>query len=285
MQKGATGIALRGSGVTPGVSDLSGKGVPARDGSGRAATVRQRRRGATAPPSRVLKGARGMRVSRIARGLLLAGATLWVASAASAVPVSYFFTGGEITITATVDGGLVAGPVTIDLTGTSVTVDEGALTLNSISFSAGSTGSVAISPSYLGYTSINIDFASITGTGGTLTAVDPGPPAEYGYSIGPVMVSGQFDAVNVIPANNINDMYFGFSNASGNGTIFVDPNLGELELNGITLGSIDPDGPGGVSPLLLKGDITFTGVPEPGTAALVGLGIAGLAGLRRSRRA
>jgi hypothetical protein len=205
-----------------------------------------------------------------------------VASAAGAVPVTYNFTGGDVTITATVGGSTVAGPVNVALTGVAVTVNEATLSVNSISFTVGSSGSVAISPSYLGFTSINIDFASLNAVGGTLSLVDPGPPTEYGYTVGPVSVAGQFDAVNLIPANNINNAPFGFVNATANGSIFIDPGLGELFLDGITLGQIDPDGPGGMAPLVLKGDFTFTGaVPEPGTALLLGFGIAGLAGLRR----
>jgi hypothetical protein len=205
--------------------------------------------------------------------------------AASATPVTYFFTSGSVTVTATVSGDLVAGPTTVALSGVSVTIDEGALTLNSISLSMGASGSVSISPPYLGFTSINIDFASLTATGGTLTLVDSGPPAEYSYLIAPVTVSGQFDAVNLIPANSLVDEYFGFVNPSASGTIFVDNGNGTLDLDGITLGTLDPDGEGGEEPLVLKGDFFFSGqVPEPGAGLLLGMGASAALALGASRR-
>ena len=192
---------------------------------------------------------------------------------ASATPVTYFFASGSVTVTATVSGDLVAGPTTVALSGVSVTVDEASLTLNSISLSMGSSGSVAISPAYNGFTSINVDFASLSATGGTLTLVDGGPPAEYAYFISPVTVSGQFDAVNVIPANSLVDSPFGFVNPSASGTVFIDDGNGTLDLDGITLGTLDPDGEGGEDPLVLKGDFFFSGqVPEPGAGLLLGMG-------------
>jgi hypothetical protein len=219
--------------------------------------------------------------------LVLAACLGLLPLSASALPVTYFFTSGSVTITATVSGGLVSGPVTVPLTGISVTVNEGALTLDSIQLSMGSSGSVAISPTYLGFTSINIDFATLTATGGTLTLVDAGPPAEYSYAISNVNVSGQFDAVNLVPANSLTDAYFGFMNPSASGTVFVDTLNGTLDLDGITLGTLDPDGPGGAEPLVLKGDFFFSGeVPEPGVALLLGVGSSALVFSRcRGRRA
>ena len=100
-------------------------------------------------------------------------------------------------------------------------------------------------------------------------------------------VSGQFDAVNVIPANSLTDAYFGFMNPSASGTVFVDAVNGTLDLDGITLGTLDPDGPGGADPLVLKGDFFFSGeVPEPGVALLLGAAASALvvSAQRRGRR-
>lgn len=213
--------------------------------------------------------------------LVAVAAALSLASSAQALPQTYFFSSGSATITAEVLGGQVAGPENVTLTGVSVTVDEGALTLNSISFSTGASTNVTISPAYFGYDTIHIDFALLTATGGTITLLDPGPPAEYGYSIPNVTVSGQFDATGpFVPA--IVDTYFGFVNPTASGTIFIDPIGGQLFLDGITLGVIQPLG--APYPMTIKGDFVFQGiVPEPGTALLVLSGILGLGAAGRRR--
>jgi len=207
-------------------------------------------------------------------------------AAAQATPITYNFTSGQVVITATVSGSPVAGPVTVPLNGMQVTLNEPS-TLTSLSLSMGSSGPVTISPTYLGYNSVTVNFATLTASGGSLSLFDAGPPQGYNYAIGPVGVSGQLNATNVNPINNLTNQPFSFSNPTATGQLFVDTNVA-MALDGITIGSIDPDGPGGAPPLVIKGDFTFEGaptvVPEPGTALLVGAGFLGIAARRRSAK-
>ena len=205
---------------------------------------------------------------------LLGLAVVLSAAPVSATPVTYVFQSGDVSLFASSGGSPVGGPVNVSLTGVAVTVDEGALTVPSLTFTVGSTGTIPVA--YGTFTSFNLDFATVTGTGGTLVLNDPGPPSEYGFAM-TLNLAGQFDA----SPPTLTDIPFSIPGASGDGLIFIDGN--ELTLSSITIGAIDPDGPGGLEPLLVKGDFIFVGTgPEPGTALLLGGGL--LAIVARARR-
>ena len=208
------------------------------------------------------------------------------AAPSSAVPITYVFVSGDVTLVASQTNAILAGPVSVGLTGVSVTVDTTASTLNSLSFTVGPmASSVTLSPDYAGYDTFHLDGAVVSGTGGTLSLVTLGPPDEYGFSI-TLAVTGQFDASSPSDPTppNINDALFTLPGAAGSGTIFIDGN--DLYLTSFTIGEIDPDGLGGEEPLLVKGDFVFVGiVPEPTTALLLGGGLLALAGMARRRAA
>ena len=214
------------------------------------------------------------------RAFMLAGvlgiAAVIGAIPAAASPVSYLFSSGQVTLYAASSGSAVSAPANVALSGVQVTVDETALTLPSLAFAVGSTGTMAVN--YGTFTSFNLDFASVIGTGGTLSLVDVGPPVEYGFNM-TMNLAGQFDAS---PPSYVNAP-FAIPGAQGTGSIFIDGN--DLILSSITIGAVDPDGPSGpLAPLLIKGDFIFVGtVPEPGTALLLGAGLASVAAGTRRR--
>jgi hypothetical protein len=214
--------------------------------------------------------------------MFLLAATLLFAASVEAAPIVYVHSGGQVTVTASVGGVDIAGPVVITTSGDYVRVDEGLLQITNIELETGPSVSIPVG-GYGGFTSMNIDFASLSATGGTLALFDPGPPAGYNYSFTNVLISGQFDADNTNPLLDVSDAPFGFLNPSASGQIYVATGVA-IALDGITLGSIDPDGPGPLLPIVLKGDFIFNGVvPEPGTAILLGVGLAAVGARRRSR--
>lgn len=224
---------------------------------------------------------------RSVRWIAVAGAVAGIGGAADtqAAPISYAFASGTLTLSASVGGQLVGAPVTVALDGQQVTVDEAALSLDSLAFTI-SGATLTLTTPYGGYDTIHLDAMSITASGGTLSFVPPADnPQEYGFQVGPVQVSGQYDATGSGPP--ITDAAFVFQTPSASGTLFVGsgPGGGTLSLDGITVGAFWTSGE--QQPLVLKADITFQGassvVPEPGAVALFGTGL-GVVSLMLRRR-
>jgi hypothetical protein len=221
---------------------------------------------------------------QIRNTLKLAGAVVslfGLTSAVQAAPVTYSFTSGSATLSLTAPfiGSLLA-PNSIGLTGTQVTFDSTALTVNSFQFvDAGPSninGAGVLAGTTLTITNLNI----IPGAGYSSTAVGANP---YNYLVGPVAVSGTYALSGAIVQG---PTAFSSINPSLAGQITLG-GVTSLSLSGITLGTFTL--PAALGPPLagqsatLKADILFTGVvPVPAAVWLFGSGI-GLLGVMRRR--
>lgn len=231
-------------------------------------------------------------VRKVSGWLLLAGLLSWVPiGAAQAAPITYFFTGGYATLSATFGTSSIALG-NVPLTGTQVTFDTAPASLVSFDFDSTGPHVIPMTGVFTGTTITLQNLQVAPGVPYTNFSVTGGP-TTYNYTVGAVAVSGDMALSGLI----VQPMTpFGFSNPSLSGQIQLGGG-GNLSLNGITIGVLAvPAIPNPLNPLLpplfpggnvtVKADIVFTGiVPEPGTALLLGSGLAlmGAAG-RRSRR-
>lgn len=194
---------------------------------------------------------------------------------ALAIPVSYLFDQGQVTLTGTVGGAQILGPTTLDLNGVQVTLDTDVPELVSIQLTSNDAITLPLGGGYAGATQISISSLSLEGANGLLSLIDVGPPQQYFYLVSPVDVDL---VVSTDGPNALTDELLETTNPSATGTIFLDEVLGQLDLDGITLGAIGPFGSEAL-PIVLKGDFTFSGqrematpVPEPAAAVFFACG-------------
>ena len=193
-----------------------------------------------------------------------------------------------VTATTSQTNEVVMSATTVPMDGSFVTFDDATIDLLDFLFRVPQTGVISTNGSvWGGYEELVIESATIQpGVGySTLFGSSLGG-GVFTFLAGPTDIDGVYSATDldaILP--DINNLPINVTDTSLiNGTI--DTNLVELEMLGITLAAIPGAGFGETQDLIVKADILFVGeiVPEPGTAALLSLGVVGLAIRSRNAR-
>jgi hypothetical protein len=216
---------------------------------------------------------------------------LLIAGPAFATPTTYTFTGGYVEISAVRvgSGAVILSTTQIPMSGSFVDFDDGGgnpanIELSDLLITIPTTSPISLDIPYGGYDTFVIESADLSPAAGysTLFVQDLGG-GFYTFAAGPLDINGIYAASD---SNNVNPALMNIvvpipDNSLLQGVI-MDTNTGTLTLSGLTLATL-PAGAfiGETEDLQFKADITFYGVPEPGTGLLLGLGLIGLASSRR----
>lgn len=206
--------------------------------------------------------------------------------ASHAVPITYNFSSGRVTLFGTANSNVVIDPVNLDLAGVQVTIDTATSSLMSMDLLAPGPLNITLNQNYGGYDSLVIESLQLTGSNGQLILLNPGPPEENFFIVNPLDLDLVFSATGPAPTTPLVSQAITTSTV-GTGTLFLDPALNQLSLSGVEIGAIGPLGTES-APILLKGDFIFTGtsatpIPEPAAALAFSVGFATVAGATRRR--